>query len=224
MCHEISAFIPALPLHLHPHPCLAGHAAATTCSPASGAGCREDGSSAERSSDIFSLSPVQRAPVMAAVMEHPCMVCPAVSTRDGSRTPTRGLHRGHYNTDRLQGFPQEVICNWKVTCLHLKQCYSYANGHPRGNSAQAALRGKETGLCWEGVTQWHLRDQPLTGAQDTYSKCHHTGRSIKHKALVPRILLFQHTSWTSQDQTHWWQLQLISKYRPMKKHVHYQFY
>lgn len=129
MCHQIRAFIPALPLHLHPHPCLAGHAAATTCSPASGVGCREDGSSAQRSSDIFSLSLVQRAPVMAAVMEHPCMVCTAVSTRDGSRTPTRGLHRGHYNTDRLQGFLQEVSdLQLESHMRHLKQCYSYPMG------------------------------------------------------------------------------------------------
>lgn len=104
---------------------------------------------------------------------------------------------------------------WSATGKSHAYIWNSATVMPMGSQGAILHKqhswGKETGRCSEVVTEWHLRDQSLTWAQDSYSKCHHTGRSIfKHVAVLPRILLFQHTSWASQDQTYQWQLQLIS--------------
>lgn len=177
MCHEIRAFIPALPLRLQQDRQLLWLAVV------------QDGSSTKRAVMRFSFS--------------------SVNASDCSGTSVHSLQGGHYNTSL------SARSQWSATGKSHAYIWNSATVMPMGSQGAILHKqhswGKETGRCSEVVTEWHLRDQSLTWAQDSYSKCHHTGRSIfKHVAVLPRILLFQHTSWASQDQTYQWQLQLIS--------------
>lgn len=187
MCHEIRAFIPALPL-----PVLLQDRQLPWLAVVQDV---QDGSSTKWALMCFSFSYGECQWLQQDI-------CAQFAQWTLQHKPALGLSAGSQWSDNVTGKSHAYIWN-SATIMPM--------GSQGAILHEQHCCGKETGWCSEVVTEWHLRDQSLTWAQGSYSKRHHTGRSIfKHEAVLPRILLFQHTSWASQDQTYQWQLQLIS--------------